>query len=264
MISSISFAKSFSVEHSKLKKQAGFSLVEMGIVLAILGFLLASVIMPLSSQREVSQREATERQLQEIRNALIGFVQINRRLPCPAAPGNNGAENRILAGANAGNCIATPRPVLPFQVLGIKGNIINGTLVDAWLGPIHYRITNPNPVGVNNWIYARRIPSPPIIPPPPAPAPNDPNAPNFQVCLTSACAAVIASDVVAVVFSAGPDGPSLPPSTSPDQAANLNVALRNFVMRPVTGDARTGQEFDDILVWISRPTLVYELSRAGQ
>jgi prepilin-type N-terminal cleavage/methylation domain-containing protein len=255
MTLSISFAK---VRDTKLS-QKGFSLIEMAIVLVILGMLLGGMLMPLLSQREVSQRQATERQLQEIRNAIIGFAQINNRLPCPAVSGTNGIENRIGIGLpNAGNCIATPTPVLPFQALGIQGTVIGGNLVDAWQRPIRYRLTNPNPA--NNWIFARAIPFPPALPA------VDPNRPNFRVCTAFSCAAneITATQVVAVAFSTGPDGPNIPLSTSADQVANLNIATTDFVMRPTTGDARTGFEFDDILVWISQPTLVYELSRAGQ
>ena len=242
MISFISF--------DKLHRQYGFSLIEMAIVLVILGLLLGGLIMPLTSQREVAQREATERQLQEIRNAIVGFAQINNRLPCPAAPGTNGVEFRFATGPNTGNCRATSTPLLPFQALGIHGNIIGRDLVDAWQRPIRYRLTNPTGA---NWSYARWL------------TPFPAQLPSFRICNDTACGTnqIIATEVAAVAFSTGPDGASPSPSISPDQQENQDVD-DDFVMRPHTGDARTDQEFDDILVWISGPTLVYELSRAGQ
>ncbi len=239
--------------------QRGFTLVEIAMVLVIIGLLLGGVIAPLRTQRDVSQREATERQLQDIRAALIGFAQTNNRLPCPATPGTNGIESRVPllpAIPTSGNCTAPlANSVVPYQVLGIQGVVINGTLVDAWLRPVRYRVTNPTMVAPNNWIYARgRIPI----------APTAPALPNFQICPgTALCATPIAGSVVAVVFSTGKDGPDLPASVSPDQVTNL-AGGNNFIMRTPTEYLRTGIEFDDIVVWISHPTLIYELGRAGR
>ncbi len=203
--------------------------------------------MPLSSQREVSQRQDTERQLQEIRNALIGFAQANNRLPCPAAATDLG--------------VAPPQPCLPGRdriphvTLGIQGTIINGNLVDVWQQPIRYRLANPAPGG---WVYA----TPPI---PTAPLFDTPLMPYLQICpAAGACPTPNAVDVVAVIFSTGKDGPDVAVSTSPDQVQNRLLATTNFVMRPPTEYVKTGLEFDDIVVWISQPTLIYELSRAGQ
>jgi prepilin-type N-terminal cleavage/methylation domain-containing protein len=240
-----------SVKPSK-RQQQGFSLIEMAIVLVILGMLLGGLMIPLSSQREVSQRQATERQLQEIRNALIGFAQINNRLPCPAQINTNGVEARVLAGVNMGNC-TFPNGVIPFMDIGIQGSIINQNLVDVWQQPILYRLTSvagPNPPATA-WVYAK---SP--IPLAPAVA----NRPDFQICNTSvsatllACANAIsttATNVVAVVIATGEN------HGYADELENTDVD-RVFVMHSAT------QNFDDVLIWISQPTLTYELSRAGQ
>ncbi len=234
------------VKFNKKNLQTGFSLIEMAIVLVILGLLLGGLILPLSSQHEVAQRQATERQLQEIRNAIIGFVQANNRFPCPAALNGNGTENR----SGTPLICNTPNGFLPFQALGMEGTFLNGNIVDAWQQPFRYRVTNP--AGAN-WIYTRSL------------TPFPTQLANLRICSDSACAAnqVIATEIVAVVFSTGRDGADVPASVSPDQLENLN-ANNDFVMRPKTGDDRTNFEFDDILVWISRSTLTYELGRTGQ
>lgn len=247
MILFLSSAKSIS-----RVPQQGFSLIEMAIVLVILGMLLGGLMVPLSSQREVSQRQATERQLQEIRNALIGFAQINNRLPCPAQINTNGVEARVLAGINRGNC-TFPNGVIPFMDIGIQGTIINQNLVDVWQQPILYRLTSvagPIPPGTA-WVYAKS-------PIPLAPAVT--NRPDFQICNTSVSATLLtcantasttATNVVAVVISTGEN------HGSADEVENTDID-RVYVMHSPT------QNFDDVLIWISQPTLTYELSRAGQ
>jgi prepilin-type N-terminal cleavage/methylation domain-containing protein len=239
------------------KAQEGFSLIEMAIVLVILGFLLGGLITPLSSQREISQRQTAERQLQEIRSAILGFAQVNNRLPCPAAPNSNGVESRLF-GPPLGPCL-NPFGVLPFQALGIQGIIINGNLVDPWNVSIQYRLTNVSSP-TTTWAYSKA----------PVPiSPTAPNLPNIRICNPRTCSAaavptqIIATNVVAVVFSTGPDGPDIPGTASPDQLENTDPDY-DFVMRANSGGVRTGIEFDDIVVWISQSTLSYEVSRAGQ
>jgi prepilin-type N-terminal cleavage/methylation domain-containing protein len=228
--------------------QGGFSLIEMAIVLVILGFLLGGVMIPLTTQREESQRQATERQLQEIRNALIGFAQTNRRLPCP------------VSAANQGIVVSATNYFVPYVTLGLQGTIIgtpgvSGQLADAWSRPIIYRLS-----AVNLSEYARTI----LV---------TSTAPDLQVCSTSvgatatdcAAGATVAGNttpatpttgtIVAVILSTGPNGANAPASA--DETENRDVD-------PIFVTDTLRANFDDILVWISRPTLVYELSRANQ
>lgn len=222
------------------RQQRGFSLIEMAIVMVVLGALLGGLLIPLAAQRDLNNRKTTETQLDEIRQALLGFVQLNQRLPCPTNINSQGLELRN----GAGNCTFA-NGFIPYATLGLQGSLQNQQLMDAWQMPIRYRLT-----AVSTWQYAKAISL--------ATLPGD-----FQVCATSACTNVIAPNVVAVVFSTGKDGPDIPPSASPDQVLNLGGGAV-FVMRPPTESIATGSEFDDILVWIGRPQLIYELSKAGR
>lgn len=49
------------------QRQPGFSLVEMAVVLAIVGLLLASAMYTLSAQMEQRAREDTQRRLEQAR-----------------------------------------------------------------------------------------------------------------------------------------------------------------------------------------------------
>jgi prepilin-type N-terminal cleavage/methylation domain-containing protein len=237
MISSMLFAK-----YKQAKPQQGFSLIEMAIVLVILGMLLGGLMIPLSSQREVSQRQATERQLQEIRNALIGYAQAHNALPCPVDVNVGDVVPPVPTAATTCNLVFDH---VPYAALGIQGTVNNRNLVDIWQNYIRYRLTD-----INTWSYAKTpIPVSPIAA----------NQPDLQICNSSIGATLLlcglnrttATTVAAVVISIGEA------HGSADEAQNTTND-RIFVMHTLE------QNFDDIVVWISQPTLVYELSRTGR
>jgi prepilin-type N-terminal cleavage/methylation domain-containing protein len=224
------------------QRQGGFNLIEMAIVMVILGTLLGGLLMPLSAQRDMSQRTTTEQQLEEIRNALMGFAQLNGRLPCPTNINSNGLE---LRNATTLNCTFA-NGFVPYATLGLQGSIQNQRLVDIWQMPIQYRLS-----AVSTWQYAKKI------------SLTTPAA-NLQVCDTSSCTNIIAPNLVAVIFSTGKDGPDIPASTSPDQVLNRTPGTTSFVSRSPTEYEASGTEFDDLLIWIGSSQLIYELSKAGQ
>ncbi len=63
---------------------AGFTLIELAMVLFIVTLLIGGMLLPLSAQTEIRGRQETDRALANIRDALIGFAIVNGRLPCPA------------------------------------------------------------------------------------------------------------------------------------------------------------------------------------
>src|SRR5712671_4311276 len=65
----------------------GFSLVELAVALAIIALLLAGALIPLSTQIDVRNSADSQRTMESIRDAIIGFAQANGRLPCPANGG---------------------------------------------------------------------------------------------------------------------------------------------------------------------------------
>jgi len=237
------------------KNHKGFSLIEMAIVMVILGLLLGGMMIPLSEQREVSQRQETERQLQEIRNALIGFAQANGRLPCPSD------INAVTPGVAQPTCDPAFFGV-PYNTLGLQGTVRNGALVDVWSRPIYYRLTSVPTVSapIPPWLYARAN-----IPLSGAPQ-GDLVICNSSVGVTATncgtSSVQLAANVVAVIFSEGPNHSS---SADENQNACPNPpATIPACLDPVFVNHTLTQTFDDIVVWIPQPTLIYELSKAGQ
>lgn len=82
-----------------MKKQFGFTLIEVAIVMVIIGFMLASLLGPLGNRMEQSKIEQTSKQIDDILEAIYGFAVINGRLPCPDIDGD-GLEDTCSAGTN--------------------------------------------------------------------------------------------------------------------------------------------------------------------
>jgi prepilin-type N-terminal cleavage/methylation domain-containing protein len=115
-------------------RNRGFTLVELAVVLAIFGLLLSIMVIPLSTQVDQQRFADTERQLNAVREALLGFAIANGRLPCPANPGiasgtaNAGMENKPGTGCAAAD------GVVPWATLGVPE-------LDAWGWRLTYRVT---------------------------------------------------------------------------------------------------------------------------
>ncbi|MGZ8256366.1 MAG: type II secretion system protein, partial [Gallionella sp.] len=81
-------------------KTLGFTLIEMAMVLMIVALVLGGMLPVISGQIEQQRTNETRKQLAEIREALLGFVVTNNRLPCPATGAlNTGVEAVTGTGA---------------------------------------------------------------------------------------------------------------------------------------------------------------------
>ncbi len=216
--------------------QAGFTLVEIAVVLVVIGVLLGGLLVPLTTQFETNQRREADTRLDEIHNALLGFAARNGRLPCPSTAASGG-----LALPNAATTACNVQHgFVPVRTLGLSMKVNgNGLAVDPWLNAYRYSVTGAAGGEFTNAISLGLVP-------------------DFQACEDSACASVLADNVVAVVFSTGEDGAA---ATSADQLENLDGDTV-FVSRDASEAA--GSEFDDRVLWISPNVLAYQLVRAGR
>lgn len=220
-----------------LKKQQGFSLIEIAVVLFIIVLLLGSVLVPLQTQVEQRQISATEKTLDEIRQALIGFAVANGYLPCPDTD-NDGAEN-VTAGLCTSYTANIAHGNLPWQTLGVANN-------DVWGNRFRYAVREQ---------YARRSPSTSFT--------LTTTAPNLRVCAAAGCATTLTSTAVAVVLSHGKNATTTAGSGSTDEQENSD-ADRDFVSRTITGTGATAGEFDDIVTWLPIYVLYNRMVTAGK
>nr|CRH07075.1 putative pilin [Candidatus Magnetococcus massalia] len=119
----------------KQHREAGFTLVEVAIVLVILGLLLSQGLLSLSTMSENAERSDTEVLLEEAIDSLEGFAAANGYLPCPADPAQTtGVEDRETDDTLADfNTCKREVGVLPWSTLGLSG-------VDRWGHRLTYHV----------------------------------------------------------------------------------------------------------------------------
>ncbi len=252
-----------------MRKQNGFTLIEVAIVMLIIAALISAAILPLRSQRDSAHIKQAREELKAIEEALYGFAISQGRLPCPADETTNGGE-AFTVNAPGIDC-DVPMGFVPAQLLGLKGNVnCDNLLVDPWGNPYRYSVTNVD-TGANGMDFVSAGEMQAIG------AAN--LTPDLRVCGNvnapcnngSAAANIVADDVVAVVFSMGKQWQN--PSNSERENAGESAQLAGCVNYDVSNDRyfyastpiETGnRQFDDIVIWISPNILYAKMLAAGQ
>ena len=250
-------------------REAGFTLVEVMVVLVILVVLLSGVAVPLAAQVQMRRQEETRRLIEEAKEALLGFAAAHARLPCPAVEGSNGLEGFAPGGDAAnGNCARFHDGFLSGATLGLAPLDPEGFVRDAWMGPrnrIRYAVFGDgatvngvaNPLTRTNGMQATTLAGLGA-------------APRFLVICSSGAAASATSCGPAanqltrraafVLLSLGANAHVMPPAGS-DEARNLSG---DAVFVHHEASAAAGAEFDDIVHWVPVHLVVNRLILAGR
>lgn len=232
------------------QRSGGFTLLELTIVLVIVALLTSGLLAALPIQRDLQNQAAAERQLQEARDALLGFTAANGYLPCPAKSSIDGSEDRT-----AGSCTAGKRNgLLPWATLGTARS-------DPWGRLIRYSAT---PAFTGSGPYFTLAATGDIL----VRTRNDTGA---LADLTKT------AETVAVVWSTGkngywgwqpegaaPNADSVGANDDEDTNSANAAAGTLFVARPPTSTAGVSGEFDDIVVWLPRSLLFNRMIAAGR
>jgi len=230
-------------------RQRGAALL---LLLAVLGLGAASLLIGAFGRNtgEAARQQRTLATLAQAREALLGFAATQGRLPRPAASALDGRER-------AGDCAddAQCSGFLPWVALGVEGN-------DAWGKLLRYSVTPAMaraPIVSFSAIADRVVLT------------RDGRGDFAFVAGQEQCD-ISAQCLPVVVFSQGKDHYGTAASGVPrintargniDEASNES-ASRSFIARPASDNAALpGGAFDDILSWITLPTL-YQRMRAAR
>ena len=119
-----------------MRRNRGFTFLELAIAMLVLAVLMAGLAMPLAAQVAQRRADETARRLDHAREALLAFAAVHARLPCPA-DGTGGGNEAFAAGSGAhdGRCADFHGGYLPAATLGLPGLDAQGYLRDAWETP---------------------------------------------------------------------------------------------------------------------------------
>ena len=216
----------------------GFSLVELTVVLIIVALLSGGLMLGLPAQRNLADHLEAQRQLENIREALLGFALTKGRLPCPATPALPNTD--ALAGHE--NC-ALEHGVLPWAILGLPES-------DPWGNRFSYFAASGFSAPLGSGAMASFT--------------LDTEG-TAEVRDSAASGSNIASALPARVISHGRNGAGAYqasgrkiPDGSGDELENSNASNKLFVSHAATAN------FDDMLVWIVPSILKSRMVAAGR
>jgi prepilin-type N-terminal cleavage/methylation domain-containing protein len=252
----------------------GFTLVEVAMVLFIIGLLLGGLLVPFAASVEHKNRANTEKNLQEIKDALYGFAVVNGRLPCPdceissaSCTGGTPDDGREDLNLITNNC-SIPVGNLPWATLNVPQ-------LDAWGYVFTYRVTAAFSRSVTAYTA-----TPPCSSVPPYKAAFDLcTLGNMNISKTDGGTANVAQNIPAIVISHGKNH-----YASVQQAEEIENYERNprifgsntAILSSYSGDDANAFVymdytlsdgvimFDDLMIWISPFILKNKLINAGK
>lgn len=268
------------------RRQRGFTLLELALVLLVITVLLGGLAVPFTRQIETRRIAETQKAMATIQDALVGYAMGHsyqctydntgsnpvgpsycpatgpanqtvtyHYLPCPASQYSNGQEDR---NTTTGQCVfpAPGQPVglLPWATLGLPE-------ADAWGNTYSYDVVGDY---ANN---QKGFDSASLLLPPSPPG-------QVYLCASSICPTpqVPAVPIAAVVISHGPNGLgaysasnnawNAAPSSA-DETANAIYRSLKYVSHPPVDAGSPGGPFDDLVVGLSLPALLNRVCPAG-
>ena len=256
----------------------GFTLIEMAIVLIIITLVVGSALVPLGAQIEQRRRSETQKTLDEIKEALIGYALANNALPCPSRVNTAGIPDGYAIPNSDPTTPPNPNIVCGYDTTQPYPQILTGYIPwvtlgvnnhDAWGNLIRYAVD------------IKFTPTPTPTPPYPLPATPFSLTTTGNITIqsrnTAGAPTTISTNIPAAVLSLGKNGygalsadfiaQSSVPASNTDEKQNIASGSLTYFSRtpaPSGTSATIGGEFDDTVVWISPNILFNRMVAAGK
>ena len=253
----------------RTRRRRGFALLELAITLAVLAVLLTGLALPLAAQVQMRRQEELRRELEDARDAVMGFAAAHGRLPCPAVEGASGLEAFAPGGdASNGQCADFYGGFLPAATLGLHDVDGEGFARDPWTSPrnrLRYAVFGAGSAinGVTDALTRTDGMQAATLGGMGAAA-------HYLFICSSGREATAAScgpasrqltrRAALVIFSLGPNA-ALPPPAGSDEARNVDG---DPVFVSHEASLAGGQEFDDVLLWVPIHLVAHRLIVAGR
>ncbi|MEO5691879.1 MAG: type II secretion system protein [Usitatibacter sp.] len=126
-------AATIPMQSSRFPRHRAFTLLELLLAMVVMALLVAGAAMPLAAQVQMRRAEEARRQLEEARDAILGFAVAHGRLPCPATLASLGEEAFAPGSSgNDGGCMDFHAGLLPAAALALPNLDAAGFARDPW------------------------------------------------------------------------------------------------------------------------------------
>lgn len=235
---------------SRYVRMRGFTLVEMAVVLVIVGLMLGGLLMPLSAQMDQHNYSETNKSMEVIKDALMGYAMSHGYLPCPAKSVSDGAEDRT-----GNTCTGNKRVgFLPWAELGLPK-------FDSWGHLYRYSVT------LAFADSSTKISLSPFTSRDITIQTRDDSGNLINLSNTNNIPAVVVSHGKNGTWGYSDDGTQISDNSThnDDEDTNGNGAGTTFVNRNFSANTTTSYgEFDDVVIWISPNVYLNRMVAAGQ
>ena len=253
-----------------VKRPTGFTLIEVAVVVTVALLLLSLGLTAINAQLSSASYSTTKKRQDMIKDALIAYLGVNKRFPCPYLPVLGTNVTGIDTDPNPPSYVSPPAPVcasfgvVPFATLGLSREIAE----DGWGNLFSYQVFSDPP------------------PPPPRTCPGSPNDWGHSACFgegkmgglsvtdkTTTPVTVLSNTVVAVIVSHGANGlgawaaqgtRNANPTTCEEAINALGTTLPPSCTLPTnTFYKGERQENDDVVAYLTANDALQPLVRQG-